>query len=131
MKLEQLLPSSQVLVVKDIDGNDTDFKIHLVGKDSKQFREASNKVTKSMIGKGSDDQEVLMKANGELLAACIIGWEGLADIPYTPEKALEFMSMPEMQPVQEQVDAFVAQRANFFRKSGGQAGKVGSPNSKA
>jgi hypothetical protein len=55
-----------------------------------------------------------------MIAAAVKGWEGLEDdndqpVPYSPEKALEVLSLPEMLDVRRQVQQFASVRANFFR----------------
>jgi hypothetical protein len=123
MDLANLLPAQQELVIKLHDGTPTDVVFYLVGQDSKAFREVSKRHAQAYLAASKPDVNVLEKQNAELLAACIMNWKGLSEngnpVPYSSDKALELMLMPELTYIREQVEQFIAQRANFFRKSSG------------
>lgn len=123
MELSQLFPISTDLDIILPTGESTGIKLKVVGQDSKQFREVSKRIATSMLGKEEEkpDVEALERQGAELAAACIIGWSGLTEggieIPFTQQKAVELMLMPELTFIRQQVEVCVSKRASFFRKS--------------
>lgn len=122
MKLESLLPSVTKMSLKHpITKEDTGIVFNLVGQDSKAFRDKARAIAKGMIGKKQTelDPVALEAENYELCASCIVGWnDEEAFGPYTPQRAVELMLMDEMAYVREQIEAFIRERSNFFRKPG-------------
>lgn len=120
MRIDQLFPIAQTLVIKDGLGEPTELKFQLLGLESRAVREAAKRVHKASIGKAEADIDALEQGNADVTAACIVGWSGLdnADgpVPYSHAKAVELMLMPELTFVRAQVEEFVSERARFFRK---------------
>ena len=121
MKLEALMPSvAKMELVHPVKGP-TGVFLHLIGQDTKVFRDKARAVAKSLNGKkpGTVEFDQLEKQNVELAATCIVGWsDEEAFGVYTPARALELMQMDELSWVREQVEEFVKDRANFFREPG-------------
>jgi hypothetical protein len=121
MQLQNLFPTAADLPITFPDGTATGIVLKLVGQDSKQFRDVAKRMAGSMLGQqDKPDVEALDKQGAELAAACIVGWSGIDDgdssLPYSSAKAIELMSMPELTFIRQQVEGFVSQRTNFFRK---------------
>ena len=123
MKLSQLLPKSQDLPITFPDGEPTGIVLKVVGQDSKQVREVTKRFALIM----DEQKPTLERMNqveqraSEIVAACIVGWTGLEDedgnpLPYSPDKALELVSKPELAFISEQVVRYAADRQNFFRR---------------
>lgn len=93
--------------------------IEVVGQDSLQYRQVTKQLMKARLDRDGKkmDVEQMEKDNAALIASCIVGWsdDGVFDA-YTPERAKELMVMPELSWIREQLEAFVSERANFFRK---------------
>jgi hypothetical protein len=123
MRLDQLYPISQTIDIKDGLGEKTDVKFQLVGPNSKQYMDMFRVVSKTLQGKADDENftDLVLEGNYKIVAACVIGWEGLEDengsVSHSPEKAYELISNPELTFLREQVEAAFAERAKFFRKS--------------
>ncbi len=122
MQLQNLFPITVDLPIKMPDGTETGIVLKVVGQDSQKFRRTAKQFANVMLA--SDQKptaEELEKHGAELAAACIAGWTGLEEgeqpIPYSHEKAVELMSMPELSFIREQVEGFASKRANFFRSS--------------
>lgn len=112
--------SSQPLPITYPDGSPSGLVLQVVGQDSKAFREVAKKFAKQMLGTDArPDIDHLEQQNGELIAACIVGWSGLDDatgsVPYSADKAVELMLTPELSFIREQVEGFAGKRTNFFR----------------
>lgn len=123
MLLEDLLPKASTLeLVHPVSQEKLGIAFEVVGKDSKQFRTAWRATLKEMQGKKGAESDLLglEKSNLMILGACIIGWnEGATEAfgKYTPERAQEVISMDELSFIKDQVEAFISERANFFRPS--------------
>lgn len=99
--------------------------LHIVGEDSKGFRDLSKRLLKDRLanskdGKANIDVDQIEKDNIALSAVCIIGWDTELENAfgvYTPERAVELMGIPELAWMKEQVEAFKGERSNFFPKS--------------
>jgi hypothetical protein len=128
MRIDNLYPTPQELLIKDGLGNLTDIKLKLVGIHSRQVRDVARRIHKETLGK--DDVETLEKANAEIYATCITGWEGIENadgpVPYTHQKAVEYLLTPELYFIREQVEEFVQEKTNFFRKGNESVGSVGA-----
>lgn len=119
MELSALLPTAQDLPIFNLQGEPTEVIFKVVGKESKRHKEVLNRQPIKAIENPTlgdfDNVEV------QLTAACIVGWTGLtengAPLAYSPEKALEIISTPELGYIRSQVEAFIMDRANFFRGS--------------
>lgn len=121
MREEHLLPVHREIIVKLPDGTETDFKLKLQSTDSAEFHAVARRHAQNRLGREDRPSiDELAKDSAEQRAACIVGWTGLENaagpIPYSREKAIELMSKPEYAYIQEQVEGFATQRANFFRQ---------------
>lgn len=121
INLTRLFPLVQTLEIKFPDGSPTGLKLKVVGQDSKQFREVAKQYGQQMLGSDSKpDIDLLEKQNTELIASCIVGWdEVIGDdgnpVMYSPENAKALVGTPELTYIRNQVEAYIGQRANFFR----------------
>jgi hypothetical protein len=94
--------------------------IRLVGRDSKRFRRKEAEILNRTMAKQSRKASVeSSEENGiELLAACTIGWSGIAfggeEVAFSEKAAAELYAKPGYKWIREQVDRFIAERANFF-----------------
>lgn len=96
--------------------------IKLLGTDSKTWRnlnrDRSRELSFKMQKKRNKQIDFTMSDEDtcEMLAACTLGWEGIDEkdkpIEFSKEAAYE-MYMDHLW-IREQVDAFIADRANFF-----------------
>lgn len=124
MDLVQLKPSVAPLEIMHPTLGATGIILNLVGQDTKEFRDKVKQIAKfATLNKAKDlDIDMLEQQNLELVAACIVGWTGLEEdgiaIPFSTKKAFEIISDPAYSIVKEQVEVFVANRKNFFRKPG-------------
>jgi len=94
--------------------------IELYGYDSTVFRNAKNRIMNKRIGKKKivDTAEATESDNAELLAACTVSWAGIAKggelLECTPANVK--MVYLNVNWIKEQVDDFVGDRGNFFKK---------------
>lgn len=119
MKLTDLLPKvAKLKVLHPISKEPLGLTLHVVGHDSKQFRDTYREILKSTQGKKEADLLELEKSNLRLVAACIVGWDAEAEEafgPFSTARALEIVAMDELSFIKEQVEAFISERSNFFR----------------
>ena len=99
----------------------TDLKITLAGTDSAIYRNwVKNSINRKLGMKKNKkfSYEESEHSGVELLAALTLGWEGLEfegkPVKFTTEQAYDLYADPNMKWLREQVDEFVADRANFF-----------------
>lgn len=120
MQLSELFPQTATMeLCHPITGDQTGVVFNVVGHDSKPFREKARAILKSKQNKTTTALDTELE-NQELVAACIVGWNASAEEafgPYTPQRAAEIVKMDELVYVREQLEVFIAQRANFFRSS--------------
>lgn len=101
--------------------------IKLLGPDSDMYREFTRRQVQKRFAKASDtksldkiDFEEVESDTLDLLSSCTIGWSNVLDkdgneIAFTRETArVLYANYPVLR---EQVDSFVANRANFLRAS--------------
>lgn len=94
--------------------------IRLIGRDSKRFRAKNAQIANRKMAKRNNRNSVeeLDSDGAELLAACTLGWSGLAlngePLPFSEQNALKLYTNPGYRWIREQVDTFIADRANFF-----------------
>jgi hypothetical protein len=120
MDLSDLFPIARDLEIKMPDGTPTGIVLKVVGQDSKEFRNFAKRIASQVMSREDKvSVDELEKQGAEAVAACIVGWTSFLTngepLPYSPEKAIELMATPELAFVREQVEAYVTQRANFFR----------------
>lgn len=107
------------VTIKDFDEIDTDFRIKVVGIDSKKFKERVNLLTRKNEGKNKQDMIKLEEDTIRMLASISIAWEGAED---ADGKKIEFSSdaveeVYRNSPwVSEQVIEFAKDRKNFLEK---------------
>lgn len=125
MDLNDLLPVVGKLNIKLPNGQETGIVFDVVGEDSTEYRKGAKVVAQMFYSDerpSADDHE---KANNVLYAGCVVGWSGLEQdgkpMPYSPEKALELLSNPQLTYVRQQVEEFVQKRTEFFRQDKKQA----------
>lgn len=123
MKIEALFPIAQDLAIHFPNGEPTGITLKVVGQDSVAFRTVAKKFGQQMLTADAKPSINDLEAqNAELVSACVLGWKGLEDadgepMAYSPEKALELLSKPELTFIREQVETFISKRVNFFVKS--------------
>lgn len=121
MKLSAFAPVPAELVINDNLGNPTPVIFSVTAMDlNGPSSTAAREIGRYIINNETPDPEVVHDIDTKMIAAAIVGWTGLEDdndqpIPYSPEKALELMRMPELSNVRRQVQKFASVRANFFR----------------
>lgn len=120
--LADLMPATSKLELIHPTQGPLGIHLHLVGPDSKAYREEGKRLMKQRLMSGVDPKDVtkvdvdqMEKDNARLASSCIVGWddEFLGEV-YSPERAYELMAMPELAWVREQVEAAVRDRARFF-----------------
>lgn len=122
MDIKNLLPTRQSFELKFPSGEGTGITLHVQGQDSKEFRDAAKKFAAAQLARKKDDAidlDALEKQRIDLAVVCLVGWDGVEedDVPveFSKAKAKELLSKPELSFIVEQVEEFVALRANFFR----------------
>lgn len=90
--------------------------VRVVGNDSKEFKGALSRIAARMNNKKKTSLEQAEARSVELIAACVKGWSGLYEgkepIEFTPENVTRILT--EQAWIREQLDTFIADRANFF-----------------
>lgn len=125
MKINQLLPTAQDFPITLPDGENSGIVLKLISLDAPAPRSVARTYAQNFVGT-KPTIEALEQQNGEVVAACIVGWSGLEDetgapLPYSAEKAKELMCNSELAFVREQVESFISKRVNFFRREPGTA----------
>lgn len=84
--------------------------VKLAGPHSKEFRATVERLQQA------DQTNVDLIARGvEILSACIVGWDEEAfEMPWSPEAAKAFITLPENQWAAEQLGAKINDQALFF-----------------
>ena len=109
---------AELRVAHPTTGEDLGITITLIGTDSKTFRDIS-KIRATMALK-KKTREIDLDQNEqdsiELLARCTKGWSGITengkDIPFNHENAVQLYTKYLW--LREQIDRFMADRANFL-----------------
>lgn len=101
------------MIIKDIDGNDTDASIKLLGSESKVGRKLMLDFMRSIKDGKQEDGD-----SDKILSELTIGWKNIKvdgkEIKFSKEKALElYKSYPILK---KQVDIFVSNSKNFLKK---------------
>jgi hypothetical protein len=94
--------------------------IEVVGPESQEYRTAVRKAARLNIGRKKledeiEEAEFTADINFGILAACVVGWneEGFGAFDVDNVKA----TLKKYPSLTRQVDEFVAERKNFFRRS--------------
>ena len=105
-----------------VDGSETDVRIKLAGFDSIAYRDKQREISKRRIDRMQSRKrnpltpEEIEDQATELLAACVLDWEGLENegttFPCNTENAVKLLR--ENLWIKEQVDVFVGDRSNFL-----------------
>ena len=103
-----------------VTGEELDAKIKLIGRDSSRFRNKMRDIAQKAAAAGKKrktvDLEKADREGAELLAACTLGWVGIEEegkpVPFSEAEAVRLYT--DYRWIREQVDAFIADRANFF-----------------
>jgi hypothetical protein len=115
----ELLHPVQGVPIRDEDGNA--LRVQLVGKDSKQYRDAQRKITERRLKSRSKanrfDADAMEQEAIDVLVACTVGWEGFAeegkDLEFKPANIRRVYDTHPW--IKEQVDEFVDDRGNFMQ----------------
>ena len=101
------------MVIKDIDGNDTDATITLLGSESKVGRKLMLEFMRSIKDGKSEDGD-----SDKILSELTIGWKNIeidgTKIKFSKEKALELYKQYPI--LKKQVDVFVSNIKNYTKK---------------
>ena len=106
------------------NGASTDMVIHLRSMESPEVKRILRKWDKmaSRSRKSGLDFDQKEQASIELLAACVIGWEGYTDsgdpIVFSDEEALDLITNPATRFIRSQIDDKVGDVASFLRVDG-------------
>lgn len=124
--LLSVAPTVAELTLLDNEGEALPVKLKLQGIHIPSVKAKSLEATAWLQGAGRTEKtEEFVKAIGkaesaaaEMAAAAIIGWDNddFMGGTYTPAYALELMKKPELEFVRSQVNTFVTNTQNFFRK---------------
>ena len=119
--LADLLPTSSKLELIHPTQGPLGIHLHIVGPDSKAYREEGKRLMKLRLENNATvnkvDVDQMEKDNARLAASCIVGWDAeFLGEEYSPERAYELMFMPELAWIRELVEAAVKDRARFFSR---------------
>lgn len=102
------------------DAGDGDMKpivIRVLGQDSREFRAAVSSADATMRKKRGLSLDETERRAVELLSSLVVRWEGIEwdgkPLECTPENVEMFLL--KFPPIRAQIDAFIADRANFFK----------------
>lgn len=100
----------------DQSGNKTDCFIKLAGVDSKLWRKSFGKHRKEIISNARKDKDSV-DATADLMASVTLGWRGFTykgePVEFSKTKAKQLYKNAPY--ILEQVDQFIADRANFTK----------------
>lgn len=104
-----------------IDSEGNDIGMYLLGKDSTKYRAAQRAVTNRRLNNKASSAITAERIEAEaieVLSKCVVSWQGI--VFNGEEMECNFPNarklLTESQWVKEQVDDFVAERANFLGK---------------
>lgn len=125
---KSLVPKIGKLHIKDVFGN-TEFELpnsgtgplelHIVGRNSQQWLDIIKKIKDNSIDNEADLWSKTSKDAVEFASSLIVGWEdnGLIDVPYSKEEALNLVSNPDNIDILQQIQEFIMDSTNFFLKN--------------
>ncbi len=94
-------------------------RLFIIGADSKPFRRRQSEMFKVAQDVKNVGFERAEEEGAKTIAAAIVGWEnviwGGKQLEFTPENVVMFLL--KYRPAAEQVDAFMTDRANFFKRA--------------
>lgn len=123
MRINRMLPVVRQLEIKMPDGSVSGVVLSVVGQDSVQFRNMAKKFHAEMLTrKEKPTFDELEQHNAELIASCVVGWDGLEDdegnpLGHSHNEAVKLMLNPGLAFMRDQVEEFAKERTNFFRGS--------------
>ena len=101
------------MIVKDIDGNDTDAIITLLGSESTVGRKLMLEFMRTIKEGKQEDGD-----SDKILAELTVGWKNIKqnerNINFSKERALQFYKKYPI--IKKQVDIFVSNQKNFLKK---------------
>ena len=101
------------MIVQDIDGNDTDATITLLGSESKIGRKLMLDFMRSIKDGKSEDGD-----SDKILSELTVGWKNIKiegkEVKFSKEKAYELYKAYPI--LKKQVDIFVSNSKNFLKK---------------
>ena len=121
--ITDLFAKTSEMELKDFDGNGTGITVKLVGQDSRQFKEGELKMARYIGKKPAEitEEEVksIMKIKLDTAISLIVGWSNDTAFggAYSVELAQSTFAQPEAAILLSQIEAYVGERANFFRTS--------------
>jgi hypothetical protein len=112
-------------VLHPIENTKLGIRIRLAGQDSEVYRKVTNKIANKRVKQLSPGRPSMTFTVEEqesnaviILVACTLGWEGIVmngqEYPFNPDNAKTLYSDPGFSWLREQVDKFIADRANFL-----------------
>ena len=111
---------AELEVTDPLTGESVGGFITLAGADSSTYRHVSNMLVRRRLKNGGRavlDPDKLREESIEILAACTLSWKGVIvegkSLPCTRENAV--MLYTRFPWLKEQAEAFVADRASYFR----------------
>ncbi len=94
--------------------------MRVLGQDSREFRAAISAAAERNAGKKRLSLDAAEAGAIDLLSKMITGWHGIEwegkPLDFTPENVRMFLT--KFPPIRAQIDAFIVDRANFFRGTG-------------
>lgn len=119
----EMLPVAAKLELKDpITLEPLGVHVEMVGPESAEFRAIFKQLVKlrgEMSEEELKDPDLADKSENELLAACTLGWdEAYFEKKFSKEAMVEILNNPGAKWLKDQLNAFVVDRTNFFRKRG-------------
>lgn len=95
--------------------------IEMVGTESAEFRNAFKVLAKKralLTADESKDIDLIESDSNEMLAVCVLGWsdDEFFGSAFSHEKLVEVLADPELEFIKTQLNEFVVDRTNFFRK---------------
>jgi hypothetical protein len=113
----------ELVIINPKTLEESEVKIRLAGIDSSYYRNQIKLRAEQQLSKGQKKATTIDMDKSELegcklLAACTLGWSGIEEngkaIEFTYENAVDLYMRYKF--LQQQVDRFVGDRANFFPK---------------
>lgn len=120
--LADLAPVSAELKLKHpITDEELGVSLTVIGTETVEFKAAFKSIQKkraTLSKEEATDVEGVEAAANELLAACVIGWSSdeFFDGEFTKEKMLGILENPGFEWLTRQLNKFIDDRSNFFRK---------------
>jgi len=112
---------ADLIVLHPVTFEETDIVIKLAGMDSAKYRNQVKKIAERRMGKRQNnkiDLDAAERQSAEILGACTLKWKGVErdgiPVECTFANAVEIYADPNLRWLREQVDAFIAERSNFF-----------------